>query len=576
MHTYIGIDIETSGLYPIPNQSKIFCLAVNTGKTIQVHTDIEKLRPVLQDKSITKVIHNAAFDSFWLRRMYGIEVRNIWDTKLMEQVIVGDQLSRDSKDEDLKKEISSSLLHTLARYGLAELENKEIGASFATRSLTAPLTKQEIEYAKNDVRYLLQLQAIQERRLMKLGLTRVANLENSLVEVTVKMRDRGLRIDEKKWLEIENANKLEAHRLSKQLPPTVDNWNSPAQVKKYFTGIGIPIQSFEDLTDSFIADYNNPILNKFIAMRKYATMASKYGTNFLYGKDTKKDKVIRKFVDPDGKIRADFEQIINTGRYSCSKPPMHGLPREGDQRSAIVPSTGNVFVRGDFGGQELGIMSAASKEQLWIKALLRGDDPLSLMASIMFPDWNSNAEKSCTFPKKCKCAKHKDQRQASKEITYGIAYGAYPKSISIKINRTEKETKRLFLKHERAAPALNKWLRKNAAETIKTRVSYSADVFKRRRTIRDPEEWQVRNVGYNNPVQACAANMTKLAMVSISEEFPIVFTWHDEIILEVPKAKAKAALKELKGVMEKAADYCTGIPGLIKAEPIIASDLSKK
>ena len=193
----------------------------------------------------------------------------------------------------------------------------------------------------------------------------------------------------------------------------------------------------------------------------------------------------------------------------------------------------------------------------------------------MFPDWVKGMEPGCTFPKKCKCTQHKKQRQDSKEITYGIAYGAYPKSISVKINRSLKETKKLFYKHSKAAPKLNRWLTKNAEFTIKNRISYSADIFKRRRTVRDPEEWMVRNVGYNNPVQACAANMTKLAMVSMHEKWHIVFPWHDEIILEVPIKQAKEALKELKGVMEKAADYCTGIPGLIRVEPIITHNLSK-
>ena len=351
----IAIDIETTGLYPVPG-SKIFCCAVNDLKTIQVHTNIDKLKPILEDKSIMKIIHNANFDAFWLLRLHGIRVTNIWDTRLMEQVIIGDNLSRNTKDENLKRELSSSLLYTLARYGLAELKNKEMGAAFATRDKNKPLTTAEIEYAKNDVRYLPQLQALQEQRLLKLGLTRIANLENSLVEITVKMRHYGLAIDENKWLAIEANHKAEVHRLTKQLPPTVENWNSPAQVKEYFTCIGIPILSFEDITDTFIKDYNNPTLNKFVEMRKHSTYASKYGSKFLYADDG------RKFVDSDGKIRANFEQIVNTGRYSCYEPPMHGLPREGDQRSAIVAGKGNVFVRGDFGGQELGIMSAASKE----------------------------------------------------------------------------------------------------------------------------------------------------------------------------------------------------------------------
>jgi DNA polymerase I-like protein with 3'-5' exonuclease and polymerase domains len=116
----------------------------------------------------------------------------------------------------------------------------------------------------------------------------------------------------------------------------------------------------------------------------------------------------------------------------------------------------------------------------------------------------------------------------------------------------------------------------NAKEAITTRFSYSADPFRRRRVLRDPEDWMLRNIGKNNPVQACGANMLKLAMVSLSKDAPLVLTVHDEIILEVEKKRAKKAAHELKIIMEKAADYCTGVPGLIEVQPRIANNLMKE
>jgi DNA polymerase I-like protein with 3'-5' exonuclease and polymerase domains len=571
MPTFIAIDIETTGLYPVPS-SKIYCIAVNTDNSIQVYEDSRKIKAILEDKSITKVIHNAAFDCFWLKMIWGITVTNIWDTMLMEQVIIGDNISQDDGkvSEELKEKLSASLIYTLKRYGLAELKDKHIGAAFATRNRLSPLTQAEIEYSKNDVRYLLHLQAMQERRLAKLDLIRVANLENKVVERVIDMRVQGIGIDKGKWLQIEAQNIANRQHILKRLPASVANWNSPAQVKKYFNSVGVAMQSFEDITYDFIEHYNNDVLTKFVEMRRFSTSISKYGSKFLFNKEDG-----RNVIDADGRIRANFKQILNTGRFSCYEPPLHGLPREGEQRSAFVPHKGYVFVKGDFGGQETGIMAAASKEELWIKALLRGEDPLSLMASMLFSNWSAVTEKGCVFPKKCKCTIHKKLRQDSKEITYGIAYGAYPLSISKKIKCTKKETALLFKKHHRAAPKLNRWLEKNAKETIKTRMSYSADLYRRRRTVRDPEEWQVRNVGFNNPVQSCAANMIKLSMISLSPSLPIVLTWHDELILEVKKAAAKKAAKELKIIMEKAADYCTGIPGLIKVEPSIVMNLMK-
>ncbi len=166
-------------------------------------------------------------------------------------------------------------------------------------------------------------------------------------------------------------------------------------------------------------------------------------------------------------------------------------------------------------------------------------------------------------------------REHAKTINFAIAYGAGPQNISRQLKITEREASKLLHKYKRVVPNLSRWLDSNAKESIKTRLSYSADPYRRRRTLRDPEEWQLRNIGKNNPVQSCGANMIKLAMISLSDSTPVVLTVHDELVVEVPKGRAKAAVKELRAIMEKAADYCTQYPGLITAEPRIATSLKK-
>lgn len=569
MSSFIAVDIETTGLYPVAG-SKVYCIAVNTGKVIRVYqgAEIESLRPVLEDTAITKVIHNAAFDCFWLRMLHGIRVCNVWDTRLMEQVLLGENLPRSVRSEEDKAMLSSSLKYTLARYKLAELD-KTIGANFATRSKTAPLTKAELEYAKDDVRYLLQLQAMQEYRLAKLDLTRVANLENRLVEVVVDMRARGIGFDSNRWIQIALQNSLTYNELLKRMPPDVANWNSPAQVKRYFNSKGIPVDSLTTI-EELVNEYNDPVLKRFIEIRSLYKSTTTYGKGWLYN-DQKGNT-----VDPDGRIRADFEQILNSGRFSCSNPNLQQIPRDGEHRSAFVPAKGNVFVIGDFVGQELGIMAAAAQEDIWLKAMFRREDIHSLTASLLYPEvWKNGGEKGCTFPKKCNCAEHTRVRHHAKTMNFAIAYGAGPQKIAAALKLSEKEASRLLSKYKRVVPNLTRWLETNARTAIKTRLSFSADPYRRRRTLRDPEEWMLKNVGKNNPVQSCGANMIKLAMISLSEATPVVLTLHDELVVEVPKAKAKKAAVELKAIMEKAAGYCTGLPGLIIVEPRIATSLAK-
>lgn len=563
----IAIDIETNGLYPIHGKAKIFCCAVNTGKVIQVHTNIDKLKPVLEDKSIVKVIHNASFDCFWLKMVHGITVQNIWDTRLMELVILGETLPVGPKFAHLRPELSSSLLYTLSRYGLAELKDKEIGASFAGRDVNKPLTKEEIEYAKNDVRYLLMLQAMQERRILKLGLSKVAALENNLVEAVTDMRVRGIAFDKARWLEIAKENKAVYNQLLKRLPPQVENWNSHVQVKKYFRSVGVPMNSLTESED-LEKVYNNSTLTKFVEMRRLYKAVTTYGESWL------KDDIKINTVDYDGRVRTDFEQIINTGRFSSSHPNLQQIPKKGNFQSAFVPAKNHVFIMPDYESQEIGIAAAGSKEERWIKAILRGDDIHSLTASIIFAaEWSFGAEKDCTFPKKCKCDVHVEKREIAKIVNFTILYGGGEEEVSLNAEIPVREAAKLIIKFKKSVPKLTRWLRDNMDETVKTGLSYSADPYRRRRKVR----FRHYTIGKNNPIQACGANMIKLAMISINrEKWPLVLQIHDALIFEVHKSKVKAAIKEIKIVMEKAADYCTGVPGLIKIDPHVSDSLLKK
>ena len=571
--SFIAIDIETTGLHPKPwdKNCKIFCISVATAKGTLLYEpkDFYLLKPVLEDKTVKKVIHNAIFDALWIKRMLGWDVRNIWCTRLAEQVLIGQNLPRSEKSEVVKQELSSSLKYTLRRYGLADLD-KSLGTSFTggNRDPHLPLTKDEKLYAINDVKFLLPLQAMQEYRLAKMDLMRVMNLENSLVEKLILALDRGVGFNEETWVRIAHDHQSAYNSIIKRLPSTVGNWNSPTQVKKYFQSIGIPLNSLQEV-DELAPVYGNPVLNLFAKAREIYQSTTTFGLKWL------QDDLKGATVDPDKRVRALIEQILNTGRLAFSHPNLLQLPRD-THGEALVPTKGHVFIAGDFSSQEIGIVAAGSKEETWIKAILRGDDIHSLTASmVMTEEWLKGKEKGCTFPKKCKCKEHLALREKAKVTNFTIIYGGGPGNIAKKNKMSMKDAQKLIYRFVRATPKLSRWLGENAKSAVTTRISYSADPFKRRRTLRDPEDWMLSNIGKNNPIQSCGANMIKLSMVSLPDWVHILLPIHDELIVEVKKSEAQKAVKALKAVMEKAADYCTGVPGLIKVEPKILTSLKK-
>jgi len=597
---FCALDIEAVNLKPY--QGTVWMVSVNRSKKLELYEDCNgkvklpaDLIRDLSSPSVCKIIHNALYDIpyLFLSKIINCKVVNIWDTKLTEEVIIGQVLARSNKvnktPAELKMEelYSSSLENVLPRYGFPK-PNKGVRNSFINRPKGIPFTKEEKNYSLDDVKYLPAIQKAQQFILTRDKELEVAMLENKVVERYIEMKIRGIGFDSNIWRRIAEDNIKEFNLRMSKLPNSVSNWNSEKQVKQYFRSRGILIPSYSEL-DTIYLQTRNKELGQFIYARELHKSVTSYGLNWFD----------EGFIDADGRIRCDVRQIINTGRNAMSNPNLQQLPGKGSSdfehqlvikeisnslnykmqpmhRSAFVPSKGHVFVIGDFTGQEIGVMAAAAEETTWINAMLRGEDVHSLTASMLYSDlWAKGKEKQCAFPKKCSCKIHSDLRTSTKILNFMLAYGGGSKRFADSTGLKEMEARLIIKKYRRVIPKLTRWLERNAKEAVNTGKSYSADPYRRRRLLKGAEEWKIANQGKNNPIQAAGANMLKLTMISLPEDLYIALVIHDEIILEVPKAKANKAAKILKSVMEQSADYITGIKGLIRVTPRIATDLMK-
>jgi DNA polymerase-1 len=157
-----------------------------------------------------------------------------------------------------------------------------------------------------------------------------------------------------------------------------------------------------------------------------------------------------------------------------------------------------------------------------------------------------------------------------------LAYGGGAERFSDQTGITEAAAKQIIQKYKRIVPRLTTWLSNNGIRSARTKESFSADPYKRRRVLSEPEEWMNVNQGKNNPIQSAGANLTKLSMISLPAKYPIVLQLHDELVLEVPAKEAKKAVAVLRQVMQDSADYITGIHGIITVNPRIADNFLKQ
>jgi len=584
---YIALDIESIGTKPYGGV--VWSLALNYGnKKIDLYENCfgnvvipSSVKKDLADDKICKVIHYGSFDSCYLLMVKGITIRNIWCTGLTETVIHGYTPPSRKKKKDgtvnytpqelkLQKAYGTQLKFVLPRYGFPS-PNKDIRNNFIDRPKGLAFTREEREYMADDVRNLLEVRKAQEYLLRRDSQLEVALLEHKTVEKMVLMKARGVNFNSKLWRTIALSYEAEYKKRLKKLPSFVANWNSPKQIKDYFRSIGIHIESLTDLEDIHVAT-KNKTLKSLIEARELHKMVTTYGMNWFE----------EGYIDGDGRVRGDFTQIKETGRMSSHNPNLQNIPKKpkvielGDHRECFIASKGCRLVIGDFSGQEIGIMAAMADEKLWIDALLRGDDIHGLTASLLYQaEWDRGYEKGCKFPKKCECHIHQELREKAKTLNFMLAYGGGPKKFAFITGVTFQEALIVVKRYKRIIPRITKTLERNGKDALYTGESFSADPYRRRRLLMGDKDWHIINQGKNNPIQAAGANMLKLAMISIPDSLPIVLVIHDEIVTDPFIKDAPKAVKILKQVMEKSADYITGISGLIKVEPRISLTLAK-
>ena len=154
----IAIDTETMGLNPI--RDKLCLVQISKGNNIS-HlvkiNDIKKkpknLIKILKNNKIKKIFHFARFDVAVLKHSYGINIKNIYCTKIASKII------RTYTDKHGYKDLCSELL------------NISISKTEQTSDWGGELSKAQMKYAATDVLYLhkikkkLDIMLSREKRL---------------------------------------------------------------------------------------------------------------------------------------------------------------------------------------------------------------------------------------------------------------------------------------------------------------------------------------------------------------------------------------------------------------------------
>jgi len=154
----ITIDTETLGLnikrdrlclIQLRNESNKKVYLIKFDKDISP-ANSKNIKFLLEDKSLTKIFHYARFDMAVLKENLNINVRNVFCTK------IASKLTRTYSSKHGLKDLVKEILNI-------ELDKTEQTSDWSQKNLT----KQQIQYAMNDVIYLSDLKKNLEAKLLE-------------------------------------------------------------------------------------------------------------------------------------------------------------------------------------------------------------------------------------------------------------------------------------------------------------------------------------------------------------------------------------------------------------------------
>lgn len=284
----------------------------------------------------------------------------------------------------------------------------------------------------------------------------------------------------------------------------------------------------------------NPVLVEYAAWAKAQKVISTYGA-----------PLAAKVSARTGRVHAEYNQLINSGRMSSNHPNAQNMPKA--IRECFEAEAGMVLISADGKNQEGRIAAALSNDANLLDAFRNNLDWHSQTAALAYPErfasWQDVDKETSAERKGCK--------NANFSMIYGgtertlVARGYVP---NLEVGKRLMDAGRTF------APQVAEQAQKNADMAVTRGFVTTASGRKRYfklgekpsgRANKAYARWShqrggIRRAAMNHPIQGTGADIMKQAMVLLRaplEElgFKLVCMVHDSLVYEGPEAYAQEA-----------------------------------
>jgi len=502
----------------------------------------EKLKPILEDKSIKKCGHNIKYDLI---------------------VMSNEGIALDGVDFDTM--IASYLLNPSSRgHGLDALTMEYFGHKNLTYKEMTGTGSKEIgfdevevdratEYAAEDSDMTWRLKGKLQPQLKDSTLKLYKEIELPLLEVLAEIELNGVYVDRKHLKGLSSKIDKQLLHLEKDIYVLADeefNINSPKQlsvilfeklklsvVKKTKTGYSTDVSVLEQLA----SEHNLP--EQVLSYRQLAKLKSTYV-----------DALPGEIFKNTGRVHTSFNQTVAaTGRLSSSNPNLQNIPIRSDMgkeiRKAFTAEGDNMLLSADYSQIELRILAHLSKDKALKNAFDKGEDVHARTAADIF---GSSLEQV-----------DENSRRMAKAVNFGIIYGLSAFGLSRQLNISRKDAQDFIDQYFSLYSNVKDFMDNTIAEAREC--GYTLTMFNRRRYLPDlkSDNRQVREsaerIAINSPIQGSAADLIKVAMIRLSRNLKkiklnskMILQVHDELLFECPVQEKKEIESLVRKEMEGA------------------------
>ncbi len=523
-----------------PGEKKIF---KDEKERIPVEEFVKIYKPVFEDKKIKKVCQNGKYDISVLRSI-GIQLENFYfDTMIASYIIDPDQ--KHGMDGLSEKYLNYKPIP------LSEL----IGTKKDPTLLYDADVEQLSDYAAEDADITYQLYEVLSKEIKKEKLEKIAfDVDFPLVPVLEDMEFEGVKIHKTALDSFSKDLQKLIHKYTKKIYKAADeefNISSPKQLqvilfeklgltsgRKTKTGFSTDARALENLKGE------HEIIDMILDYRQVTKLKSTYAD------------ALPNLINPKtGRVHTDFNQTIaSTGRLSSINPNLQNIPIRTEMgkeiRKAFVPRDKNhVLLSADYSQIELRIMASICGDEGLMKAFKAGEDIHRNTAALVF----------MVDPKDVS----DDMRRKAKEVNFGILYGIGPFGLKTRLGVTQAHAKEIIETYFKTFKKVKNYMEdsverakeKGYAETLLGRRRFLRNINSNNRVVRQFEE----RVAINMPIQGSAADMIKIAMISIHNKLvklkfktKMVLQVHDELLFDAHKDEVDELKPMIKELMEKA------------------------